>query len=85
MKTGTYNELVIPDLIRALEKTARRSRQQNCGCTGKIKAKHFINDHPYLFGSEYPFDSTGFESTTCAGEYAMDRLHDPAAKEFSRA
>ena len=50
----------------------------------EIKAKHFINDHPDLYASEYPFDSTAFESTHALAKYALERLNDPAGAEFAR-
>lgn len=83
-ETGTYNELVIPDLIRALEAKGKTAQAAKLRAHWEIKTKHFINDHPYLFGSEYPFDSTGFESTHALAKYAMDRLRDSTESEFKR-
>lgn len=84
-ETGTYNELVIPDLIRALEENGRKDEAAKLRAHWETKAKHFINEHPNLFASEYPFDSTGFESTHALAKYAMERLDDPAGGEFARA
>jgi hypothetical protein len=70
-ETGTYNELVIPDLIDALAKSGKNEEAAWLRAAWEKKAKYFINDHPYLFGSEYPFDSTGFESTHALAKYAM--------------
>jgi hypothetical protein len=84
-ETGTYNELVIPDLIRALEENGRSEDAARLRAHWEIKAKHFINDHPDLYASEYPFDSTAFESTHALAKYAMERLNDPAGAEFARA
>ena len=84
-ETGTYNELVIPDLIRALEENGRSEDAAKLRAHWEIKAKHFINDHPDLYASEYPFDSTAFESTHALAKYAMERLNDPAGAEFARA
>ena len=36
------------------------------------KAQFFVNGKPDLFGSEYPFDSTGFESTHALATFAME-------------
>ncbi len=83
--TGTYNELIIPGLIRALDENTRHDEADKLRYHWEKKAKYFINDHPYLFGSEYPFDSTGFESTHALAKYAMERLHDPAATDFRAA
>lgn len=76
-ETGTYNELVIPDLIEALEAEGRTGQAAWLRIAWEKKVKYFINDHPYLFGSEYPFDSTGFESTAAFARYAMERVARP--------
>jgi hypothetical protein len=73
-ETGTYNELVVPDLIDALYENGRKDQADWLKAQWEKKAKHFINDHPYLFGSEYPFDSTGFESTHALAKYAIERV-----------
>ena len=73
-ETGTYNELVIPDLIDALEAEGHKNQAEWLRTAWEKKVKHFINDHPYLFGSEYPFDSTGFESTHAFAKYAMSHV-----------
>jgi hypothetical protein len=73
-ETGTYNEVVVPDLIDALYENGRKDQADWLKAQWEKKAKHFINDHPYLFGSEYPFDSTGFESTHALAKYAMQRV-----------
>lgn len=76
-ETGTYNELVIPDLIDALNENGHKDQADWLKTAWEKKVKHFINDHPYLFGSEYPFDSTGFESTHAFAKYAMKRVSKP--------
>jgi hypothetical protein len=80
--TGTYNELVIPDLIRALEENGKSDQAGKLRAKWEQKARTFINDKPNLWGSEYAFDSTGFESTESLARYAVDRLKDPQATEF---
>src|SRR6266700_1012449 len=84
-QTGTYNELVIPSLIQALEENGKQANARALRIHWENKARYFIVEHPYLFGSEYPFDSTGFESTHALAKYAMERLNDPEATEFQRA
>jgi Family of unknown function (DUF5695)/F5/8 type C domain len=84
-ETGTYNELVIPDLIRELEQNGRKSDADKLRAHWETKAAFFINQHPDLFQSEYPFDSTGFESTHALATYAVQRLQDPEATEFRKA
>jgi hypothetical protein len=76
-ETGTYNEVVIPDLIDALYENDHKDQGDWLKAAWEKKVKHFINDHPYLFGSEYPFDSTGFESTEAFAKYAMTRVSHP--------
>jgi hypothetical protein len=83
--TGTYNEVVIPNVIQALEENGRHDQARALREHWEKKAKYFILEHPYLFGSEYPFDTTGFESTHALAKYAMARLKDPAATEFQAA
>ena len=75
---------MIPDLIRALEENGRTDAAAKLRAHWETKAKNFINQHPNLFASEYPFDSTGFESTHALAKYAMERLADPAGAEFAR-
>ena len=76
-RTGTYNELVIPHLIEALYANGRKDQGDWLKAEWEKKVKYFINDHPYLFGSEYPFDSTGFESTHAFAKYAMTHVLKP--------
>ena len=92
-ETGTYNELVIPELVDALEQNGHKDQADWLRAAWEKKVKHFINDHPYLFGSEYPFDSTGFESTHAFAKYAMKHVPKPGenppadapADDFRRA
>jgi hypothetical protein len=65
-ETGTYNELVIPELILALEENGRQADADKLRTHWETKTEFFINQHPDLFQSEYPFDSTGID--TRAGE-----------------
>jgi len=76
-QTGTYNELVIPHLIQALYGNGRQEQGDWLKAAWEKKVEYFINDHPYLFGSEYPFDSTGFESTHAFAKYAMNHALKP--------
>lgn len=73
-KTGTYNELVVTDIISALRKEGRPLAAQRLECHWLQKAKFFITACQDVFGSEYPFDTTGYESTqalACTGlDYA---------------
>ena len=82
--TGTYNEIVIPDLIEALDREGQHDEAAYLRGEWEKKVKYFINDHPYLYGSEYPYDTTGFESTAALAKYAMARLQAPGAKPGSQ-
>ncbi|MBZ5583797.1 MAG: hypothetical protein LAQ30_16620 [Acidobacteriia bacterium] len=83
--TGTYNELVIPAVIRALEESGKQDQADKLRAKWELKAKTFINQKPNLWGSEYAFDSTGFESTEALAKYSMERLRDPTATDFRAA
>jgi Family of unknown function (DUF5695) len=82
--TGTYNEIVIPDLIEALDQEGQHDEAAYLRGEWEKKVKYFINDHPYLYGSEYPYDTTGFESTAALARYAMARLQAPGAPPRTR-
>ena len=83
-ETGTYNEVVIPDLIRALEENGRKADAGKLRSHWEKKAAFFINQKPDLFQSEYPFDSTGFESTHALAKYAVSRLENADGSEFRK-
>lgn len=69
--TGLYNELAYIELIEDLEKEGLTTEAQELRGHWETKVRHFVNDNPNLFGSEYPFDSTGFESTHALATYAL--------------
>jgi hypothetical protein len=70
-QTGLYNELVIPDVIDALEAEGMLEQADRLRMHWERKVRAFIADRPDLFRSEYPFDSTGFESTHALVKYAL--------------
>ncbi|RKF18916.1 hypothetical protein D6851_14035 [Altericroceibacterium spongiae] len=70
--TGFYNELVIPEIVEALQTEGKETLAGRLRGHWEKKVRFFINDNPDLFGSEYPFDSTGFESTQALARYALD-------------
>jgi hypothetical protein len=84
---GTMNEAFIPELIDALD------REGKTGWAGQLrgfwegKVDRFINQTPNLYGSEFAFDSTGFESTGAFAKYAsthaMNTVAPEAAKKFT--
>lgn len=78
-KWGCYNELVILDLIDALEIEGRDEDAAWLRTEWEKKVRYFIYDDPYPFRSEYAFDTTAFESTQAIARYAM--AHPPTPDE----
>jgi hypothetical protein len=76
-KTGTYDELVIPNIVRALRENGHPKQAAWLDAQWQKKVEYFVLDHPDLFQSEYPFDSTGFESTEALAKYAMRHVLRP--------
>ena len=70
-RTGLYNELVIVDIIDELYKRGWKMQAQRLERHWQKKVQHFVGEESDLFGSEYPFDSTGFESTHALAKYAL--------------
>ncbi|USI72560.1 DUF5695 domain-containing protein [Sphingomonas morindae] len=75
-RTGFYNECVIPELVAALEAAGQTREAAALEAHWARKVRTFASPDTDLFGSEYPFDSTGFESTQALARAAVDR---PAA------
>lgn len=71
---GTMNEAFIPELIEALEKEGKREEAGKIRSHWEGKVDHFVNQTPNLFGSEFTFDSTGFESTGSFAHYALEHV-----------
>ena len=88
---GTMNEAFIPDLIQALEDEGRAEWASTLRGHWEGKVDRFVNRTPNLYGSEFAFDSTGFESTGAFAKYALTRGGTPgsapgdaAAAEFRK-
>jgi hypothetical protein len=73
-ETPTMNEPVISELIAALDSEGKSKEADELRSHWEKKVKYFVNDDPYLFGSEFAFDSTGFEATGALAKYAMENL-----------
>ncbi|RYX82675.1 hypothetical protein EON83_18425 [bacterium] len=69
--TGFYNETVIPKVVAALVANGRKAEAAKLKAHWEGKVKNFAGGTTDLFGSEYPFDSTGFESTHALAKYAL--------------
>jgi hypothetical protein len=73
-KWGLYNELVVLDLIDALEREGFPQRAAWLRGEWEKKVKYFVYDDPYPFRSEYAFDRTAFESAYAFAKYGA--THD---------
>lgn len=67
---GTMNEAFIPELIDALSAEGKGEWAADLRHHWEGKVERFINRTPNLYGSEFAFDSTGFESTGAFAKYA---------------
>lgn len=76
-ETGFYNELVIPQLIEELDLVGKHDEAAQLRAHWEKKVAFFVSGGPNLFGSEYAFDSTGFESTQAIARYALDHPGTP--------
>ncbi len=75
-KWGLYNELIILELMAALEREGLRGRADWLRGEWEKKVKYFVYDDRYPFRSEYAFDRTAFESTYAFAKYGA--THDMA-------
>ena len=75
----TMNEAFLPELIVALERAGKTAEAAKLHELWNGKVARFVNPRtqPNLFGSEFAFDSTGFESTGSMAHYAMDHATKP--------
>ena len=76
-ETGFYNEVVIPQLIEELDLVGKHDEASQLRGHWEKKVAFFVSGGPNLFGSEYAFDSTGFESTQAIARYALDHPSTP--------
>jgi hypothetical protein len=84
--TGFYNELVIVELLAALEENGLREEADALRGHWERKVNSFASGQRNLFQSEYAFDSTGFESTHALAKYALEHADQLAAgnENFTR-
>jgi len=68
---GCYNELVIEDIVAALEETGRQKDADWLRGEYEKKVKFFVYDNKYPFSSEYAFDRTAFESSHAFAKYGV--------------
>ena len=72
-KWGLYNELVVLELIAALEREGFPDRAAWLRAEWEKKVKYFVYDDRYPFRSEYAFDRTAFESAYAFAKYGATR------------
>jgi hypothetical protein len=70
---GTMNEAFIPELIDSLEREGKQEWADTLRGYWEGKVERFVMKTPNLYGSEFAFDSTGFESTGAFARYALTR------------
>lgn len=70
--TGLMNEMVIPDLIADLAAEGFSAEAATLRGEWEQKVNFFITGNPDLFGSEYSFDSTGFETQQAVARYGLE-------------
>lgn len=84
---GTMNEAFIPELIDTLEREGKADWARELRKFWEGKVDRFVNRTPNLYGSEFAFDSTGFESTGAFARYvhthSMATITPEAAKKFT--
>ncbi len=70
-KTGLYNELVIEEILEALRREGMDGEFRRLRRHWIRKMRYFVLECTDVFGSEYPFDTTGFESTQILARRAV--------------
>jgi len=76
-KLGIYNELIIVDLIEALSQAGLSEEAGWLRKEWEKKVKFFLYDDPYPFDSEFPSDTTAFESSHAIAKYALENTLEP--------
>lgn len=76
-KWGCYNELVILDLIAALEREGFKDKAEWLRAEWEKKVKYFVYDDKYPFRSEYAIDRTAFESSYVLAKYGATHEMKP--------
>ena len=78
-QVGLMNEVVIPDLINALQAEGMTSQAASLRSNWETKVNYYVGGNANLFASEYSFDATGFESQEAYVKYATQHAgSDPA-------
>ena len=77
-QTGLYNEHNIEGILRALEEEGMAFEKRRLERLWNRKVFQFVQRNADIFGSEYPFDTTGFESTYVLAHHALELAKDEA-------
>jgi Family of unknown function (DUF5695) len=84
---GTMNEAFLPELIDAVDREGHADWAKTLRGHWEGKIDRFVNRTPNLYGSEFAFDSTGFESTGAFAKYLrthqVPSVAPDAAQRFS--
>lgn len=76
-KWGLYNELIVLELMKALEQEGFSAQADWLRAEWEKKTKYFVYDDEYPFRSEYAFDRTAFESTYALAKYGATHEMQP--------
>jgi hypothetical protein len=76
---GLMSEVVFLDLLTALQNEGMTSQYNQLLPYWESKVAFYATGNPNLFGSEYGFDSTGFEATQAFAKYALTHAGSDAA------
>jgi hypothetical protein len=68
---GLMNELVIADVLTSLVAEGMTNEAAVLRTNWERKVNYYVTGNANLFGSEYAFDSTGFESQQAYARYAL--------------
>jgi len=76
-RAGTMNEVVLLDMIKALQDEGRTADANSLIEQWDKKVKYFIYDHPYPYVSEFAYDTTAYESSYAIAKWAMENPLQP--------
>jgi hypothetical protein len=68
---GLMNEVVIPGVIADLQAEGMTAQATSLRAKWETKVAYYVSGSANLFGSEYAFDATGFESQEAYAKYAL--------------
>ena len=76
---GLMNEVVIPGVLDALNAEGMSTQAASLRTKWETKVAYYVSGSANLFGSEYAFDATGFESQQAYAKYAVQHAGSSAA------